>query len=150
VGAALALLAVAPGARALLHAWPHGALALGAQGGGMPGTASRAWPRQRGGEAAAGVLAVLGERAVPGARVHWAGASRLAVQAWQRDGRLRADFAWAELPEEADLAVAQPGPGSADEEYRIWSAFRTARPVHGLFADEVPLVLVYARPGAWR
>jgi hypothetical protein len=40
--------------------------------------------------------------------------------------------------------------GSRDAEYRIWSAFRTARPSSAVFLDEVPLVHVYARPGAWR
>jgi hypothetical protein len=40
--------------------------------------------------------------------------------------------------------------GSRDAEYRAWAAFRTARPVAGVYLDEVPLALAYARPGAWR
>jgi hypothetical protein len=37
-----------------------------------------------------------------------------------------------------------------DDEYRAWAAFRTARPVAGVYVDEVPLAFVYAAPGGWR
>jgi hypothetical protein len=40
--------------------------------------------------------------------------------------------------------------GERDAEYRAWSALRTARPVAGVYMDEVPLAFVYARAGAWQ
>jgi hypothetical protein len=76
--------------------------------------------------------------------------SPAALEAYARDGRLRADLAAAAAPEEADLAVVALDGASRDAEYRAWAALRTARPAAGVYRDEVPLALVYARPGAWR
>ena len=43
-----------------------------------------------------------------------------------------------------------PATGRARRSCETWTAFDTDRPASGLFLDEVALVLVYARPGAWR
>ena len=82
------------------------------------------------------------------------------MRAWQRDGRVRPDLRWAERPEDADLAIWQFHQEFRDKEFRTWTAFgqplgsgppaRRVRPVAGVYLDEVPLVQVYARPGAWR
>ena len=72
------------------------------------------------------------------------------MTAWTRDGQLRPDLAWAEGPEAADLAIVALDGASRDDEYRAWAALRTAHPSAGAYLDEVPLVLVYARGGAWR
>jgi hypothetical protein len=51
--------------------------------------------------------------------------------------------------DEADLAVVARDV-TREAELETWTAFDTDRPASGLFLDEVALVLVYARPGAWR
>jgi hypothetical protein len=150
VTAALAVVALAPGLRAGVHAWPYGFASWNELAGGAPGAASRGLPRQVGGDSAAGILRALGEHAAAGARVWWQETPRADVEAWQRQGRLRADLRWADGPEDADLALWQFRADERDREFRIWSAFGTARPADGVFFDEVPLLLVYARPGAWR
>lgn len=148
--ASVAVLVLWPALRQAAHAFPAGAAAFGELAGGAPGAASRGLPRQDGGEAAAAVLEVVNARAGLGARIWWPRTAREAVSAWVRDGRLRADLAWADRPGDADLAVVAIDGGSRDDEYRAWAALRTARASAGAYLDEVPLVLVYARSGAWR
>jgi hypothetical protein len=148
--AALALLALYPAFRATAHHFPHGAAAWNEIAGGAPGAASRGLARQEGGEAAAAVLAELRTHARPGARVWWAGVASEAVRTYARDGRLREDLAAAQGPAEADLAVVPQDAGARHDDVRAWTQFRTARPVASFHLDEVALVHVYARPGAWR
>lgn len=150
VTAALALVALAPAAWAAAHVHPYGTAAYNELAGGAPGAASLGMQRQYWGDAPAGVLAALDAHAAPGARVWWQETTALAVRAYQRDGRLRADLRWATGPEEADLALWQFHQEFRDKEFRAWDAFGEARPVEVLALDEVPLVMVYARPGAWR
>jgi hypothetical protein len=107
-------------------------------------------PRQDGGEAAGTVLEELNARARRGARVYWPTAAPAALRAYLRDGRLRPDLEVAAGPDDADVAGVTIDGGSRDAEYGTWTAFRTARPAAGVYLDEVPLALVYARPGAWR
>jgi hypothetical protein len=150
VAASLALLVLWPGIRAAAHFHPTGASAWNELAGGAPGAAALGRPRQDGGEAAVLVLDALNSRAREGARVFWPTSSPAAVRALARDGRLRADLVAVDAPEDADLAVVTLDGGSRDAEYRIWSAFRTARPAAAAYLDEVPLAFVYARAGAWR
>lgn len=148
--AALALLALYASVRTTAHHFPHGAAAWNEIAGGAPGAASRGLARQEGGEAAASVLVEIRAHARPGARVWWAGVAPEAVRAYARDGRLREDLAVAPGPAEADLAVVPQDGGARDDDARAWTAFGTARQVASVHLDEVPLVHVYARPGAWR
>jgi hypothetical protein len=149
--AALAVLALAPGARATVHAWPRGGTAWAEQVGGAPGATSRGLRRQVSGDALFPVLAALAEHASPGARVWFPEEVRVAAAAavgtrpsWRRA------IALAERPEEADIAVWQLDGRSRDGEYLLWTRFRSARPVMAVHQDEVPLAHVYAQPGAWR
>jgi hypothetical protein len=145
----LALSLVYPGLRAAADTFPLGASTWGEPLGGAPGAAWRGWPRQDGGEAVRGVLDDLGRHAVPGARILWIGAAPWAVQRYRQAGLIRADLVDAAGVDEADLAVvARDRTGEAELE--TWTAFGTDRPASGLFLDEVALVLVQARPGAWR
>jgi hypothetical protein len=148
--AAVSALVLWPALRQAGHAFPAGAAAWGELAGGAPGAASLGLQRQDGGEAAAQVLEEVNARAPRGARIWWPRTAREAVSAWTRDGRLRPDLAWAEGPEAADLAIVALDGSSRDDEYRAWAALRTARASTGAYLDEVPLVLVYARSGAWR
>jgi hypothetical protein len=96
------------------------------------------------------VLADLSAHAVPGARVLWLGVDPAAVARYQRAGLLRADLAVAEGAAAAEVAVVARVAGARDEEYRAWDALGSARAEAGAYLDEVPLVQVFARPGAWR
>jgi hypothetical protein len=160
VTAGLAAFALAPGIVAVAHIHPYGTAAYNELAGGAPGAASLGMQRQFWGDNVVGVLSELNEHAMPGARVWWQETTYDAVRAWQRDGRVRADLRWASGPDDADLSLWQYHLEFKDKEYRTWSAFAEAprpgerarhpRPVTGVYLDEVPLVQVYARPGAWR
>lgn len=150
LAAAASVLVLWPALRQTVHAFPAGAAAWSELAGGAPGAASLGLQRQDGGEGAAAVLEEVNARAPRGARIWWPRTAREAVTAWTRDGQLRPDLAWAEGPEAADLAIVALDGASRDDEYRAWAALRTAHPSAGAYLDEVPLVLVYARSGAWR
>lgn len=146
---AAALLTLYPAARATLRSFPNGGAAWSEWIGGAPGAASAGLPRGSDG-AGATLLPALSARAAEGQRVWFAGVPAAAVEAMRRAGRLRADLRVAASAEEADLAVIDVDDARRDLEYQVWSAFGTARPVAGVWLDEVPLASVYARPGAWR
>ena len=160
VTAALALLALAPAGWAVAHVHPYGTAAYNELTGGAPGAASLGMQRQYWGDAAVGALDELNAHAAPGARVWWQETAFLAVRAWQRDARLRPDLRWAPGPEEADVVLWHFHQEFRDKEFRTWSALRppapgaefpaAPAPVAVVALDEVPLVMVYARPGAWR
>ena len=88
--------------------------------------------------------------AAPGSRVWFQETTALAARQYQREGRLRPDLVVASGPEDADISIWQYHQEFRDREFRTWTEFRTTRPVAGAYLDEVPLVQVYARPGAWR
>jgi hypothetical protein len=96
------------------------------------------------------VLSSVSIHAVPGARIWWLGVEPAAVARYQRAGLLRADLALAQGAAEADLAVVARTGGSRDQEYQAWDALGSWRAEAGAYLDEVPLVQVFARPGAWR
>ena len=146
----LAALALAPAAWQVAHAHPFGSAAWNEIAGGAPGAASMGMQRQFWGDDLVAVLPALNAHAMPGARVWFQEATTLAVKQHQRDGKLRPDLLVASGPEDADISIWQYHQEFRDREFRTWTEFRTARPVAGAYVDEVPLVQVYARPGAWR
>jgi len=148
--AALAALALAPGALQVAHDHPFGTAAWNELAGGAPGAASLGMQRQFWGDNMVAILPALNEHAASGARVWFQEATWLAVQEYQRDGRLRPDLAWAYGPEDADISVWHYHREFLDKEFRTWTTFGSARPVAGAYLDEVALVQLYARPGAWR
>ncbi len=150
VTAALSALALVPAAWSVAHVHPFGTAAYNEIAGGAGGAASLGMQRQFWGDDMVAVLPALNEHAAPDARVWYQEASLDAVRAYQRDGRLRADLRWADGPGSADLSVYHYHQEFRDKEFATWSQFRTARPVAGAYLDEVPLIQVYARPGAWR
>ncbi len=160
VTALLAGLALVPAARAIAHVHPYGTAAYNELAGGAAGAAALGMQRQFWGDDVVGLLPQLNQHALSNARVWWQETTYLAVRAWQRDGRVRADLRWANAPEEADVSIWQYHQEFRDKEFRTWTAFaesprpgeqaRLPRPMAGLYLDEVPLVAIYARPGAWR
>ncbi len=160
VTAVLALFALAPAVRAVVHVHPYGTAAWNELAGGAPGAATLGMQRQFWGDDVVGALDELNAHAVPAARVWWQETALASVRAWQRDGRVRPDLRWADGPEDADVSMWQYHQEFRDKEFRTWTAFaerrrpgeagRLPRPVAGVYLDEVPLVQVYARPGAWR
>jgi hypothetical protein len=150
VTGALAALALLPAAWSVAHLHPFGTAAYNEIAGGAPGAASLGMQRQFWGDDMVAVLDAINVHAAPGARVWYQEASVTAIWAYQRDGRLRSDLVRVEGPESADVSVWQYHQEFRDKEFSTWTQFRTARPVAGAYLDEVPLVQVYARPGAWR
>jgi hypothetical protein len=158
--AALGTFALLPGVLAIVHVHPYGTAAYNELAGGAAGAATLGMQRQFWGDDVVGLLPELNEHAMPNARVWWQETTQLAVRAWQRDGRVRSDLRWANGPEEADVSIWQYHQEFKDKEYRTWTAFaevprpgeraRLPRPAAGLYLDEVPLVVIYARPGMWR
>jgi hypothetical protein len=150
VTGALALLALAPAAWQVAHVHPFGTAAWNELAGGAPGAATMGMQRQFWGDSTVAVLPALNAHAAPGARVWFQETTALAARQYQRDGQLRRDLAVAAGPEDADVSIWQYHQEFRDREFRTWTEFRTTRPVAGAYLDEVPLVQVYARPGAWR
>ncbi len=145
----LAIALLYPGLRATALTFPNGASAWGEPLGGATGAAWREWPRQDGGEGARQVLAEVALHAAPGSRVAWIGVAPFALERYRKAGLLPPGLLDAPSLAEADLAVVARG-GARGETYAAWSALGSTRVVSGLYLDEVALVQVYARPGAWR
>jgi len=150
VTGAVAGLALVPAAWSVAHVHPFGTAAYNEIAGGAPGAASLGMQRQFWGDDMVAVLDAINAHAAPGARVWYQEASVTATWAYQRDGRLRSDLVRVEWPEVADISVWHYHQEFRDKEFSTWTHFRTARPVAGAYLDEVPLVQVYARAGAWR
>ena len=158
--AGVATIVLLPAAVAVAHVHPFGTAAYNELAGGAPGAATLGMQRQFWGDDAVGILPELNRHAIPGARVWWQETAFPSVRAWQRDGRVRADLRWANGAEDADISLWQYHQEFRDKERRTWTAFadpprpgeplRPPRPVAGVYLDEVPLVVVYARRGAWR
>jgi len=150
VTAVLAIFTLAPALAAVVHIHPFGTAAYNELAGGAAGAASLGMQRQFWGDDMVAALDTINAHALPNARVWYQEATRLATVAYQRDGRLRPDLRWAETAEQADVSVWHHHAEFMDKEFTTWTQFRTAQPVAGVYLDEVPLIEVYARAGAWR
>jgi hypothetical protein len=65
---------------------------------------------------------------------------------YQANGMLRADLRPAGGPAQAQIAAYQYHQEFRFQEYDVWRAFGTTRPVTGLYVDGTPQVVVYQRP----
>src|SRR6202011_4248216 len=142
-----ALAALLPGLWQIAHVHPYGTSAYGELAGGIPGAASLGMQRQYWSNNVTAVLPWLNRNAPPGARVFFHEVNYESYRAYQMSGWLRGDLAYASGPEDADYAAIQWHREFRDQEPRVWNAFGTRRPAAGLYLDEVPQVVVYARPG---
>ncbi|NMB77445.1 MAG: phospholipid carrier-dependent glycosyltransferase [Myxococcales bacterium] len=111
--------------------------------GGVPGAADLGMQRQYWSNNVTGVLPWLNENLPRGARLYLHEVTGEAFRFYQRDGWLRADVRMAWGPEDADFCAYQYHREFVDAEYRIWNQTGTRRILHGLYLDEVPVILVY-------
>jgi hypothetical protein len=145
--AASALAALLPGLWQIAHLHPYGTSAYGELAGGVPGAASLGMQRQYWSNNVTGVLPWLNAHAARGARVFFHEVNVESYRAYQQAGALRADIRYASGPSDADYAALQWHREFRDREPETWNAFGTRIPATGLYLDEVPQVVVYARPG---
>ena len=144
LAAAAALL---PGVWQIVHLHPYGTSAYGELAGDLPGAASLGMQRQYWSNNVTGVLPWLNAHCPPGARVYFHEVNVESYRAYLQAGLLRADIAYAAGPEDAQYAALQWHREFRDREPETWNAFGTRRPAFGLYLDETPQVVVYARPG---
>ena len=144
IAAAAALL---PGLWQIVHVHPYGTSAYGELAGGIEGAASLGMQRQYWSGNVTAVLPWLNQHAPPGSRIFFHEVNFESFRAYQQAGLLRSDLHYAGGPGDADYAALQWHREFRDREPETWNAWRTQRPATGLFLDETPQVLVYARPG---
>jgi len=144
VAAAAALL---PGLWQIAHVHPYGTSAYGEIAGGIPGAASLGMQRQYWSNNVTAVLPWLNAHAPRGARVFFHEVNYESYRAYQQAGMLRPDIQYASGPGDAQYAAVQWHREFRDREPETWNAFGTRTPATGLYLDETPQVVVYARPG---
>ena len=144
VAAAAALL---PGLWQIAHVHPYGTSAYGELAFGIPGAASLGMQRQYWSNNVTAVLPWLNAHAPKGARVFFHEVNVESYRAYQQAGLLRADIQYASGPWDAQYAALQWHREFRDREPETWNAFGTRTPATGLYLDETPQVVVYARPG---
>jgi len=144
IAAAAALL---PGWWQIAHVHPYGTSAYGELAGGIPGAASLGIQRQYWSNNVTAVLPWLNAHAPRGARVFFHEVNPESYRAYQQAGMLRADIQYAAGPWDAQYAALQWHREFRDREPETWNAFGTKTPATGLYLDETPQIVVYARPG---
>ncbi|TMA18325.1 MAG: hypothetical protein E6J85_15020 [Deltaproteobacteria bacterium] len=145
--AAGALAALLPGLWQIAHLHPYGTSAYGELAGDLPGAASLGMQRQYWSNNVTSVLPWLNAHAPRGARVFFHEVNVESYRAYLQSGALRADIRYASGPWDAEYAALQWHREFRDREPETWNAFGTKMPATGLYLDEVPQVVVYARPG---
>jgi hypothetical protein len=141
------LAALLPGLWQVAHVHPYGTSAYGELASGIPGAASLGMQRQYWSNNVTGVLPWLNSRAPAGARVFFHEVNVESYRAYQQAGLLRADIQYGAGPWDSDYAALQWHREFRDREPETWNAFGTKMPATGLYLDETPQVVVYARPG---
>ena len=144
LGAAAALL---PGLWQIAHLHPYGTSAYGELAGDVPGAASLGMQRQYWSNNVTAVLPWLNAHCPPDARVYFHEVNVESYKTYILSGMLRPDIRYAPGPEGSDYVALQWHREFRDREPETWNAFGTRRPATGLYLDEVPQVVVYARPG---
>src|SRR6266850_6077056 len=144
---AASLATLLPGLWQIVHLHPYGTSAYGELAGGTPGAATLGMQRQYWSNNVTGVLPWLNSHCPLGARVYFHEVNVESYHAYILAGLLRPDIHYASDPEQSDYAALQWHREFRDREPQTWNAFGTRRPATGLYLDEVPQVVVYARPG---
>ena len=142
-----ALAVLLPGVWQIAHLHPYGTSAYGELAGGVTGAASLGMQRQYWSNNVTSVLPWLNANCPPGARVYFHEVNLESYQTYRRMGVLRQDIQYAPGPREAEYVAYQWHREFRDREFETWNAFGTHQPAFGLYLDETPQVVVYARPG---
>ena len=145
--AAVAAATLLPGLWQIAHVHPYGTSAYGELAGGIPGAATLGMQRQYWSNNVTAVLPWLNANCPPAARVYFHEVNVESYRAYVLSGMLRADIRYAPGPEQAEYVALQWHREFRDREPETWNAFGTRRPATGLYLDEVPQIVVYARPG---
>ncbi|HWE24974.1 MAG TPA: hypothetical protein VG496_13630 [Myxococcales bacterium] len=145
--AVAAAAALFPGLWQIVHVHPYGTSAYGELAGGIPGAACLGMQRQYWSNNVTAVLPWLNAHAPRGARVFFHEVNFQSYRAYQQAGMLRQDIDYASGPADAQYAALQWHREFRDREPETWNAFGTRIPATGLYLDETPQVVVYARPG---
>ena len=145
--AAAASAALLPGLWQIAHVHPYGTSAYGELAGDIPGAATLGMQRQYWSNNVTGVLPWLNAHCPPNARVYFHEVNIESYRTYILMGMLRSDIRYAQGPAQSDYVALQWHREFRDREPETWNAFGTQRPATGLYLDEVPQVVVYARPG---
>jgi hypothetical protein len=139
--------ALLPGLWQIAHLHPYGTSAYGELAGDVPGAASLGMQRQYWSNNVTAVLPWLNAHCPPGARVYFHEVNVESYRTYLLSGMLRSDLRYAPSPADSDYAALQWHREFRDREPETWNAYGTHRPATGLYLDEVPQIVVYARPG---
>jgi len=142
-----AAFALAPGLAQIARVHPYGTSAYGELAGDEPGAASLGMQRQYWSGNVTAVLPWINAHAPMGARIFFHEVNGESFHAYQLMNLLRRDLRYAGGPGDAEYAVLQWHREFRDREPETWNAFRTTRPATGLYLEETPQIVVYARPG---
>ncbi len=130
---------------ATVRVYPYGTSFYSELAGGLPGGATLGMQRQFWANNVTGVLGWLNENARPGERVYLHECHGGQVRDYQRNGMLRSDLQFVGDPFSADIVAEQYHQEFREQEFNVWQAFGTQKPVTGLYVDETPQIIVYRR-----
>jgi hypothetical protein len=136
-------LALLPSLLGLVHIGNYGSSYYNELAGGVSGAADLGMQRQYWSNNVTGVLPWINQEAPRGARVHLHEVNGECFRIYKQDGYLRPDLRAAWMPDHADFAAIQYHREFVDAEYRVWNRTGSKKIAHGLYIDEVPIILVY-------
>lgn len=142
---ALAVVLMAPAWVATARVYEFGTSAYSELAGGLPGAASLGMQRQYWANNLSGLLPWLNAHAKQGERVYFHENHSGQIRDNQVNGMLRPDIVAVGTPSEADIAIYQYHQEFRESEFNIWQNMATTRPIHGLYLDETPQLVVYRR-----
>ncbi|MDI7268175.1 MAG: glycosyltransferase family 39 protein [Myxococcota bacterium] len=145
---ALALLCLAPAVQGTAQSHPFGLSHYNLPAGGVPGSADLGMCRQFWGFTTGSLLPWLNANVPRNGAVFFHDTAWDSYRMFQRDGSLRQDIRWAGSPDAAVVSLVHHEMHMAETEYWIWQAYGTPDPVTILTHHGVPIISVYARPGA--
>jgi Dolichyl-phosphate-mannose-protein mannosyltransferase len=130
-----------------VHSHPWGLSNYTPLVGGAAGAASLGLNRQFWGFTTGAVTDYLNAHVHPGDSVFIHDTAGDAWDMLHRDGRLRPEVGAAWAPHQGTFALYHHEEHMEGVEYQIWTAYKTASPVHIGSYDGVPIIYVYAKPG---
>jgi hypothetical protein len=134
---------ILPSLLGLIRINPYGSSFYNSMIGGVRGAATSGFQRQYWSDSVVGVLPWINENLPQGSSLYLHEVTASSIIGYKRDGKLRNDLRTTWSPKQADYVVYQYYREFADVEYETWNKLGHKKPLHGLYLDEVPVVLVY-------